>query len=47
MGDALRFLGASGTGSIAYADNIPLCVTKALERRSKIRDRPNVFTIQT
>ena len=43
--DALRFLGTDGTCSMADADNIPPCVTRALKRRSQTRDIPNVFTV--
>ena len=41
--DVVRFLGESGTGSIADAYNIPPCVTTP-KRRIQIRDRPIIFT---
>jgi len=42
-GDVVRFLGESGTGSIADAYNIPPCVTTP-KRRIQTRDRPIIFT---
>lgn len=45
-GDAARFLGARGTGSIAKADKIPPCATSPLERRITARESPSIFTVQ-
>jgi hypothetical protein len=44
MAEVLRFVGESGTGSIADACNIPPCVTRAPKRRIQTRERPITFT---
>ena len=46
IAEALRFVGESGTGSIADAYNIPPCATRAPKRRIQTRERPIIFTKQ-